>query len=69
MADKNRLEKMQKIMADPRYRGEHVIVVGDRVYTARTGKKAARILKELRKERPEETPVVTYIPEADSLVL
>lgn len=28
---------MQKIMSDPRYKGKHVIVVGEKVFTANTG--------------------------------
>jgi len=60
---------MEKVLGDPRFRGKHVIVVGGKVFTAKTGEKASKILAEVRRKYPKETPAVTYIPDADALIL
>ncbi|KKQ51372.1 hypothetical protein A3A52_01075 [Candidatus Woesebacteria bacterium RIFCSPLOWO2_01_FULL_39_14] len=60
---------MLSIMSNPRYRGKHVILVKNKVFTAETGKKAGKILEEIHKKYPEESPQITYIPEADTLIL
>lgn len=60
---------MEEIMSKPQYRGKHIIVAGGDVFTAKTGERASEILKEVRKKYPKETPAVTYIPEADGLIL
>lgn len=56
-------------MNDPRYHGYHVIVVAGKVFKARTGEKASKILEEVHKKYPEEIPEITYIPDADTLIL
>lgn len=66
---KSKKLKIIKMMENPCYQGHHVIMVKNKIFTAKTGKKAARILKEIRKKYPQETPQVTYIPKADTLVL
>ena len=60
---------MQIVMNDPQYRGYHVIVVGGKVFKARTGEKASKILDEVRQRYPQEIPAITYIPDADTLIL
>ena len=60
---------MINVMSDPRYRGKHVIVVAGKVFTARTGNKASKILEEIRHKYPKEIPEITYIPDADTLIL
>lgn len=57
------------IYSDPRYAGCHVIIIAGKVYTAKTGKKRVQLLKELIKKYPSETPLITYIPKADTLIL
>lgn len=69
MKRKIKRRKIQDIMEDPRYRGKHVVVVAGRVFTAKTGDKASKILEMVRKKYPQEIPAVTYIPKADSLIL
>mgnify|MGYP001580444060 CR=1 FL=1 len=56
---------MINIMDDPRYRGKHVIVIKGKVFTARTGEGASKILERVRLKYPKETPAITYIPDAD----
>lgn len=58
-----------RILNDPEYRGKHVVVVDGQVFTASTGEGARQILERVRREFPGITPTVTYIPEADALVL
>jgi len=60
---------MKKIFQDPKLRGKHIIMVGDQVFTARTGKEAVKIFKEVTKDYPGLQPTVTYIPKAESLIL
>lgn len=58
---------MMDIFKNPRYRGKHVILAAGKVYTAKTGEGASRILKKIRKEHPSVTPEVAYLPNARSL--
>ena len=60
---------MEKALNNPRFRGKHIIVAGGEIFTAKTGKKASKILAEVRQKYPKETPAVTYIPKADALIL
>ena len=68
---KSKTEKntMEKVMANPQYRGYHVIVVAGKVFKARTGEGASKILDEVGKKYPQEIPEITYIPDADTLIL
>lgn len=56
-------------MNNPRYRGYHVIVVAGKVFKARTGERASQILDTVRRRYPREIPAITYIPDADTLIL
>lgn len=60
---------MIHIMSDPAYRGKHVIVIAGKVFTAKTGTQASKILDKLEKKYPKEIPAITYIPKADTLIL
>jgi hypothetical protein len=66
---KTHKEDMLKIMSNPRYRGKHVIAVDGKVFTAKTGEGASKILAKVRKKYPDKTPAITYIPDADALVV
>lgn len=63
------LSNATKIFQDPKLRGKHIIMIGGRVFTARTGKQAVRIFDKVTKQYPKQKPLVTYIPKADSLIL
>ena len=69
--NKNKIKKitMEKVLNDPSYRGYHVIVIAGKVFKARTGEGASKILNDVRKKYPEEIPAITYIPDADTLIL
>lgn len=60
---------MIQAMNDPKYKGKHVIVIAGKVFTAKTGERAAEIIEEVHKKYPKETPEVTYLPRADTLIL
>lgn len=60
---------MEIVLNDPRYRGYHVVVAAGKVFKARTGERVSRILSDIRKKYPREIPEITYIPDADSLIL
>ena len=60
---------MMDVFKNRRYRGKHVILVAGKVYTAKTGEGAARILKNLEETHPNITPEVAYLPKARSLIL
>ena len=57
------------VLNNPRYRGYHVVVVAGKVFKARTGERASQILEDVRKKYPKKIPAITYIPDADSLIL
>lgn len=58
---------MVNIMSNPIYKGKHVIVIAGKVFTAKTGKQANKILDLVEKKYPKEIPAITYIPKADAL--
>jgi len=60
---------MLNVLNNPQYRGKHVIVIAGKVYTAKSGLEANRVLDKLEKLYPKETPAITYIPKADTLIL
>lgn len=60
---------MEMVLNDPVYRGYHVIVVAGKVLKAKTGERASQLLAEAQKKYPKEIPAVTYIPDADTLIL
>lgn len=60
---------MQEVITNPRYKGKHIVVVAGKVFTAKTGEKASKILEEARRKYPKETPAITYLPDADTLIL
>ncbi len=60
---------MPDVFNNPRYRGKHVILASGKIYTAKTGEGAAKILKKLEETHPNVTPEVAYLPKARSLIL
>lgn len=68
---KRKIEKitMGMVMNNPHYRGYHVVVIAGKVFKARTGERISKILEEVRQKYPKEIPAITYIPDADSLIL
>lgn len=59
---------MIKLMSNPAYKGKHIIVVAGKIFTARTGRGASKILDMAREKYPHEIPAITYIPKADTLI-
>lgn len=57
------------VMNDSRYRGLHVVVIAGKVFTAKTGNEANKVLDRLEKQYPHEIPAITYIPKSDTLIL
>lgn len=60
---------IQRVLSEPSYKGKHIIMVNDKIFTARSGEGAAKILKIIRKRYPGVTPAIAYIPDADTLIL
>lgn len=58
-----------EVYQNPKYKGKHIVIIGDRVYAARTGKAKSLLLDKLLKKYPDQTPTITYIPRADTLIL
>jgi hypothetical protein len=61
--------KMTDVFKNPRFRGKHVVLIGGKIFTAKTGEGASEILKETREKYPDETPEIAYLPKAQSLIL
>lgn len=51
-----------------RYKGKIVAVVGKKIFSADSGKKAQKMIKDIEKKY-RKPPLVTYIPKADTLIL
>ncbi|MBI3384847.1 hypothetical protein HY030_01495, partial [Candidatus Gottesmanbacteria bacterium] len=50
-------------------RGYHIIVAAGQSFKARTGEGASKILDQVRRDYPKDIPAITYLPDADSLIL
>jgi len=61
--------KTRSDLSLPKYRGKHLVIVQDKIFTATTGQEAARIFREVIKKYPEDKPTITYVPKEDSLIL
>lgn len=64
---KNRI--LLKFLSHPRNRGKHLIFVGGRVFTARTGTQALKILDQVHEKYPKKKVTLAYSPKADTLIL
>ncbi|MBI4215409.1 MAG: hypothetical protein HY602_01650 [Parcubacteria group bacterium] len=60
---------MEMAMNDPKNRGYHIIVTAGKLFKARTGEAASKILDEVQKKYRRDIPEITYIPDADTLIL
>ncbi|PIS22213.1 hypothetical protein COT50_03155 [candidate division WWE3 bacterium CG08_land_8_20_14_0_20_41_10] len=65
----NKSSKISKIFSNPKYRGRHVVVAGDRVYSSATGNGVVKILDRLNKDHPKIIPEISYIPKPRTLIL
>lgn len=68
MRKKSKISMVQ-IMGAPTYKGKHVIVIAGKIFTAKTGAQANKLLDKLEKRYPKEIPAITYIPKTDTLIL
>lgn len=57
------------IFMDPHYRGKHIVMIAGKIFTAKTGKEASKIFDRATKKYPGKTPLITYVPEEDALIL
>lgn len=58
-----------KLLSRPANRGKHLICVGGKVFTARTGTQALKILERVHQKYPKEKVTLAYAPKADTLIL
>ena len=58
-----------KALNDPMNRGKHLICVAGRIFKARNGKEAKRILSRIHKEYPHQKITLAYVPKDDTLIL
>lgn len=65
------LKLSQKVLFSnwDKYRGKHVLVVGEKIYSAKTGDKALGLLKKIEAKDPSVSPLLAYIPKSDALIL
>ena len=66
---KNGHRVLERVYANPRYRGKHLIVVGDKVFVARSAAEAPRLFDRVTRAHPGVTPTLIYVPQADALIL
>ena len=60
---------LQRVAANPRYRGKHLVVIEGKVFVARSAADAPRLFDRLTKTYRRATPTLIYIPKAGALVL
>lgn len=60
---------LRRVLASPSYRGKHVVLLGGKVYAARSARELTRIFDRLVKKHPGEMPTLAYVPAAQALVL
>ncbi len=60
---------MVQIMSDPQYKGRHLVIIKDQVFSAKSARQAKKMLQKLEQEYPHERPTLTYIPKGDTLIL
>ncbi len=60
---------MHDVFKNPRYRGKHVILAAGKVFTAKTGDGASKILRQVRIQYPGVIPEVAYLPKPGTLIL
>lgn len=60
---------IKKLLQNPKLKGKHIIMIANHIFTAKTGKQAVSIFNKVVQKYPKETPTVTYIPKAESLIL
>jgi hypothetical protein len=61
--------KMSDVFKNPKYRGMHIVLSSGKIFTAKTGDGAMKILRKLEKSDPDSVPEVAYLPKAHSLIL
>lgn len=54
---------------DPKYQGQHIIVIAGKIYATKTGMAQVALLERLMKKYPRSKPSITYVPAADTLIL
>jgi len=60
---------MEIAVNDPKNKGYHLIVVAGKLFKARTGEGALKILEDVDKKFPNDIPEITYLHKAQSLIL
>ncbi len=58
-----------KKLSQPRYRGRHIVAIGGKIYSTRTGKQSLDLLEKLERQFPKAIPTLTYVPKSGSLIL
>ena len=60
---------ISEIYKNPKYSGKHVIIIGGKIHAKKSGSAKSKLLQELIKKYPKETPIVAYVPREDTLIL
>ena len=60
---------LQSLYLNPDYAGKYIIVIGDKIYAHRSSEKHNQTLEEVLVAYPQETPLITYIPKEETLIL
>ena len=66
---KRKKDLLNLAYSDPRYWGKHVVILGGKIFSTKTGAASSKLLEKLVRKYPEETPLITYIPKAETLIL
>lgn len=69
MAKRPSEQLVARAYREPRYRGKQIVIIAGKIFAAATESQAVKLFKQLTKTYPKQTPLITYIPQAESLIL
>ena len=58
-----------KLLNNPVHRGKHLICVGGRVFKAKDGEAAKKILSRIHRDYSHQKITLAYVPKEDTLIL
>ena len=59
---------IKKVLANPRYKGKHLIITRRRVFATTTAKETAKLFDRATKQHPHQKLTLAYIPREDTLI-
>lgn len=63
-------KELENLMSNvERYKGKHVVAVEDEIIAVSDEKELKRVLEEVERKYPSKTPLITFVPEEEVMIL